>query len=905
MAPGVWRAQVHPDDLDRFVEADRISDRTGQDFDIEYRLFAKDGREVWLHEHAELIRGQDGTPRFWLGVDADITERKLAEQRLGRAEGRYRRLVEHLPAVVYIDAADEHSTALYVSPRYEDLLGYTPEDRTSQPDLWVRMLHPDDREWVLAESARTNHSGEPFICEYRLIAKDGRTVWVRDEAYLVQTDDAEDPVWQGVLLDITERKQTEESLRKRDAVLPAVGLAAQRFLKDPDWSSSIDEVFDRLGRAADVSRVYLFENAIAADGDLVASQRFEWTAPATPRTMGGPNTANWSYARTGCRRWVDVMSRGEALLGSFDDLPAAEQRLLDGEGIRALAIVPVIVGGDWWGFLGFDECRTERTWSPLEIEALRAAADILGTAIHRQIAERRLAETEAQFRTLIEQLPAVTYIDTVDDPWRTTYVSPQLESMVGYTPEEWKREPSAWYEALHPDDRDGIVAAVDQHNADGTPYEAEYRLVAKDGRVVWVRDQARIVSDPHGGETLWQGVMFDITSRVEAEHHLREAEERFRLMVEQSPAMLYIETPDPTAPSVYVSPKVEEVFGVTPDEYIADPLMWERLVHPDDRAQARSAYEGALSAGRSWLIEYRVVRPDGRVIWVRDESSLTRNERGEVAHVQGVVHDITERKLAEQTLVDSERRERQAADRLRALDEMKNTFLAAVSHELRSPLTSILGTALTLERQDRIADDDREDLLARLAANARKLDRLLKDLLDIDRLSRGIVTPQYRLTDVAALVRRTVEALDAVKGRQVYVQTETVLIPVDPAKVERIVENLVANAARHTASDARIWVRVAPKDGGALVMVEDDGPGIPEDVRTTIFEPFRQGPNVSKANPGTGIGLSLVARFAELHGGRAWAEDREGGGASFGVFLPGSRESLDHDGDAEAGPGAA
>ena len=97
-----------------------------------------------------------------------------------------------------------------------------------------------------------------------------------------------------------------------------------------------------------------------------------------------------------------------------------------------MLIVPVTVGGTWWGFLGFDDCRSERAWTPLEVEALKAAADILGTAIHRQLAERRLADAEAQFRTLVEQLPAVTYIDTMEDP-RTKYVSPQIDSMLGYT----------------------------------------------------------------------------------------------------------------------------------------------------------------------------------------------------------------------------------------------------------------------------------------------------------------------------------------------------------------------------------------------------------------------------------------------------------------------------------------
>jgi signal transduction histidine kinase len=117
-----------------------------------------------------------------------------------------------------------------------------------------------------------------------------------------------------------------------------------------------------------------------------------------------------------------------------------------------------------------------------------------------------------------------------------------------------------------------------------------------------------------------------------------------------------------------------------------------------------------------------------------------------------------------------------------------------------------------------------------------------------------------------------------------------VIVPLDAPKVERMVENLLANAVRHTPRGSRLWARVWPQDGGAVIAIEDDGPGVPDDIRGVIFEPFRKGAP-GEDTPGSGIGLSLVARFAELHHGRAWVEDRMGGGASFRIFLPGRQSA--------------
>jgi PAS domain S-box-containing protein len=254
-----------------------------------------------------------------------------------------------------------------------------------------------------------------------------------------------------------------------------------------------------------------------------------------------------------------------------------------------------------------------------------------------------------------------------------------------------------------------------------------------------------------------------------------------------------------------------------------------------------------------------------------------------------VARDVTERRRVERQLRDSLELEQAATRNLRAVDQMKSTFLQAVSHDLRTPLASVLGIAITLQRRRLELDsDDAVDLLQRLSKSARKMDRLLNDLLDLDRLAQPTVSPERQSVDLGELVTRVVgEAnLELLALRPVKVDACTLPLEVDPPKVERIVENLLANAGRHTPPGTPVWVSVRRQQDGALLMVEDAGPGVPTELREEIFEPFRQGPRPASHAPGLGVGLALVRVFAELHGGRAWVEERQGNGASFRVLLP-------------------
>ncbi len=187
-----------------------------------------DGTRITVHLSESIVEHEG--ERAVLCIARDVTERRRAEVRLQKAEKRYRSLVEHVPAVVYADASDEVSSTLYMSPYIEKMLGFSPEEWMGDGDLFLKVLHPDDRERVLTESIQTNVTGKPFKMEYRLIAKDGRVIWVRDEAVLVQ--DGNGGRWQGVMMDITNLKELEEQLERRTFHDSLTGLPNRALLSD-------------------------------------------------------------------------------------------------------------------------------------------------------------------------------------------------------------------------------------------------------------------------------------------------------------------------------------------------------------------------------------------------------------------------------------------------------------------------------------------------------------------------------------------------------------------------------------------------------------------------------------------------------------------------------------------------
>lgn len=391
----------------------------------------------------------------------------------------------------------------------------------------------------------------------------------------------------------------------------------------------------------------------------------------------------------------------------------------------------------------------------------------------------------------------------------------------------------------------------------------------------------------HDDLTFVQSIANVIGAAVERERsarQLRESEERFRLLADNAQDVITRFDVHPEPHLTYISPSVEDVLGVPPAEWLAQPERWAASIDADALAVEHPRGLAPLDQVATERIPHR--HADGRTVWLESRRTPVHDEQGRLIAVEAIARDVTAQRRSQRLLQDALEQEQRMAEELRRIDTMKDNFMAAVSHELRTPLASVLGFAMTIEEsRHRMSDEQLGTLTQRLATNAVKLDGLLTDLLDLDRMRRSVLEPSLRTIDLADLINRILETRRD-PARRLEVEVPSTEATVDPPMVERIVENLVGNALKHTSPACTIWVRLEDDGDDLLLTVEDDGPGVPEELRAAVFQPFEQGPHDHPHAPGTGIGLSLVAQFAELHGGDAWCTERPGGGASFKVRLP-------------------
>jgi diguanylate cyclase (GGDEF)-like protein/PAS domain S-box-containing protein len=289
-------------------------------------------------------------------------------------------------------------------------------------------------------------------------------------------------------------------------------------------------------------------------------------------------------------------------------------------------------------------CRVDLPGPPLFTACIRDLSE-------QKNAEERLRAAEFRFRTLVEQLPLISYVDSPDSPLsKPLYLSPQIQSVLGYTPEEWISTPGLFERSIHEDDHERLVAERQAAYERGEALRTEYRMITADGRVIWVEDQSMLVEPPGGGPAFRQGFAIDVTERKQSEDALRLAEGRYRTLVEQLPLAVYIDRIDPLSSSIYISPQIEPMLGYSIGDWISNPSLFVEILHPDDSERVLAATARTHATGEPLHLEYRLIARDERIVWVRDEASVIVDYAGAEPVLQGYLLEVTAEKEAEEQL---------------------------------------------------------------------------------------------------------------------------------------------------------------------------------------------------------------------------------------------------------------
>jgi PAS domain S-box-containing protein len=378
---------------------------------------------------------------------------------------------------------------------------------------------------------------------------------------------------------------------------------------------------------------------------------------------------------------------------------------------------------------------------------------------------------------------------------------------------------------------------------------------------------------------------------LDSERRVRSAERLYRQLVERLPGVTYISSPATVGPT-YISPQALELLGQPAEEFILRPETAMQVIHPGDREGVLANMETLRREGGEYVQEFRVVHPDGRVVWIGDDAIVVAGEDDKPLHVQGYLRDITPLKDAEAKQQAALEREQAANEKLRELGAMKDDFVALVSHELRTPLTSIRGyLELVLEGQSPGLNKEAGEFLNIVDRNAARLERLVDDLLFMARLGSGKLELSLQDADLAALARESVSAA-APRASAQAVQLECTADDVppvrgDPGRLGQLLDNLISNAVKFTPDGGHVDVRVFAQNGDVAIEIADTGIGISANEQTQLFEKFfRTTAAGERAIQGTGLGLSISKAIVEAHAGRIELESKEDLGTTIRVLLP-------------------
>lgn len=595
------------------------------------------------------------------------------EEKLSQQKVEFYKAADNVPGMIYKFqlGKDDTMSFPYVSSRCREFYELEPKEVEQNPQLLFEMIHDDDfpRLW---EAIRISaQSLQKWESEWRIITHSGKQKWLYGVSNPV-VQPGGDIVWDGCVIDVSQRVLATEDLKQREALLDGIGKATSCLLTTQDYDTSINTALAELGKATESDRIYIFENhSHPVTKELFLSQRWEWVKDGVSSELDFPLLQNLSY-NDFSPVWYEHLSQGKSFISVEDDSQI--------QGIRSIFVIPIQVKGKWWGFIGFEDYKSLRQWSDAEKSILQASAINLGGAIatyetecelkklnqelERRVEERTsaLTESETRLQRLAANVPGMLYQYRLnpDGNVRFSYVSSGCRELFEVEPEQIRRNPNILTNMIHRDD----VVGFYQSMADCIPtlknWEYEWRITTPSGKIKWLQGFSRLQKQPDDS-IFSDGWIIDITQRKLAEFQSREQEQFLRSVYDGSEHAIFVVDvlEDGVLRFAGCNPACEraigilseEITGKKPDEVFGNILgkQVQRKFIECVEVNATITYEECLDF-------------NGTPSWWLTTLNPLKDVDGKIYRLVGTTFNITERKHTEAVVRSSEKNLRTLLD---------------------------------------------------------------------------------------------------------------------------------------------------------------------------------------------------------------------------------------------------
>lgn len=828
------------------------------------------------------IHTWEGQPMGLRWLMRDITEHKRIELELRQANERLHLAANALDGVIY-DWNVENGIVDRTQGLVE-VLGYPPEEAQPSLDWWTQFIHPDDRQRIRREICHALANSSDFATEYRIRDKNHQYLHIWDRGQIIRNARGRAVRVVGSTLNISDRKQAEEQAQRNAAEIRQIF----NMLPSLVWKfcpSSFEFVYvsemmaelSGISTKAFLETPQIWDDQVDLGHESQEALRIAWEAI----TQGEPYRVIYRFhtLHRGVR-WFEVMGRPiyeEGVLYYYGSTTDITERKQAEESLHRLN----------------EELENRVKERTSELEKLNN--QLYGEIAERVLAQTTLRQREQEYRALVEHAPDI--IERFDPQGRHLYVNPAIESVTGKLPHEFIgktnrelgiSEPnlSVWEQAL---------SRVFQT---GEEEQFEFSLVTAQGLKYY---QTRLVPEMETDGNLISvlGMTRDITDHKLAIEALSESEERFRQLAENINEVFWIMNVEQFQ-IIYVSPAYEEIWLRTRESLYQQPMSWQEAIHIDDRDRVYEAVGKELLG--EYDVEYRIVRSDGSMRWIRDRSFPICNAQGQVYRLAGIAEDITNRKQAELETYKVLQRERE-------LSMLKSSFVAMTSHEFRTPLTAISSSTDLLQRyRNRLSEEKQQAHLHRIKSAVQRMTQMLNDILLMSEAEAGKLQFNPAPLNLVQFCRHLVEDVqptakeqqvihftyrsDGTLGGQDTDEIEhkrfdflSALAAWDEKLLRQILGNLLSNALKYSPESSTVQFDLTAKDDRLIFHIQDQGIGIPPADKSHLFEAFHRANNVGTIQ-GTGLGLAIVKQCVDLHRGEITFTSEVGKGTTFIVTLP-------------------